>query len=371
MAADPPAQRLERLRAALRAAGEPAAVLGDPATLRYLTGVELHPEERLAVLVVPADGQATLVHPALDAEHAAHASAAVATIGWTDNDGPMAALRAAFDAIPAAPATAAAEKDHLTVRAAEQVAAAGGLTAWSDATPLVTALRTRKDADELALMRASAAIASACVDAVPELLRPGVAEHELAQELRVRGLALGAEEMAFAPTVLFGAGSAPPHGRPGATRLRDDDIVLIDFGVMHGGYASDITRMFAVGAPPADFADLYALVRAAHGAAVAASRPGATCGEVDRAARAVIAAAGHGERFMHGTGHGIGLHVHEPPRVADGRDEPLAAGVTFTIEPGIYLPGRFGIRLEDTIAVTDGEAELLTTSTRELVVVAP
>ena len=196
----------------------------------------------------------------------------------------------------------------------------------------------------------------------------GRTEIDVHRELVDRMLELGHQHANFA---IVGAAdhAASPHHEPGARVIADDDVVLCDFGGSMNGYCSDITRMFHVGTPPAEVADTYAVLQEAQEAAVCAARVGTSCEAVDAAARSIIAAAGFGDRFIHRTGHGIGVEAHEDPYIVAGNTEPLAAGNAFSVEPGIYLPGRFGLRLEDIVVATDAGPDRLNHADRGIAVV--
>jgi len=237
--------------------------------------------------------------------------------------------------------------------------------------PLVSrfqSLRAVKDQREIALIREAARIAGEALAAVREMIRPGVREREIALELEYRMRRSGAEQVSFDTIVASGANSALPHAQPGCRAVADGDCVVVDYGAVYQGYRSDETCTYVVGRASTRQEDLYRLVREAHDRAIRAVRPGVSCDEVDRAARACLAEAGMDRYFAHGTGHGVGLDVHEPPRLAAGREEILQAGMVVTVEPGIYLPGVWGIRIEDTVLVTEEGSEPLTPSAKDLTV---
>jgi len=204
------------------------------------------------------------------------------------------------------------------------------------------------------------------LDALLKWVQPGMTEREIAGQLgrllRENGLA----EESFAPLVQVGAGSAFPHGMPGDRQLQADDFLLIDFGGKIEGYPADITRTVCLGSPSDEMRKIYDTVLAANQAGIAAAKPGVACGEVDKAARDVIEAAGYGEYFIHRTGHGLGLEGHENPQIAAGVTDVLQTGMVFTVEPGIYVPGLGGVRIEDNVVVTADGVDVLTTYPRRL-----
>jgi Xaa-Pro aminopeptidase len=233
----------------------------------------------------------------------------------------------------------------------------------------VEALRMVKDEVELAALRQAAAIADAALADVVDGLVCGRTERHVARELERRMLESGAEAAAFSTIVATGANSAIPHHRPTDRRILQGDLLKIDFGARFDGYHSDMTRTFVVGANPEDWqVEIYDLVFAAQRAGRQALAPGAEVAAVDAAARTVITEAGHGEHFGHGLGHGIGLQIHEAPLIAATGAGTLHAGCPVTVEPGVYLPGRGGVRIEDTLVVGTDGPELLTMSTKELLV---
>jgi Xaa-Pro aminopeptidase len=236
---------------------------------------------------------------------------------------------------------------------------------------LVEELRVVKDEDEIdALRMACAAADRALADLIAHGgLRPGRTEREIARELESRMLDHGATAPSFETIVAAGANSAVPHHRPTDAELATGDLVKLDFGALVDGYHSDMTRTFVLGAPADWQRELYDLVAAAQAAGRAALRPGAAVADVDDAARSVIEQAGRGDEFLHGLGHGVGLEIHEAPSLAKTGEGRLSAGMAVTVEPGVYLSGRGGVRIEDTLVVRDGEPELLTLTTKQLVVV--
>jgi Xaa-Pro aminopeptidase len=233
----------------------------------------------------------------------------------------------------------------------------------------VSALREVKDAGEVGLMRTAAAIADAALEDVVTAGLRGRSEREVAWAIEQAVRNGGAEAVAFATIVATGAQGALPHAIPGDATIADGDLVVIDMGARFDGYHSDITRTFAAGRPASDERAVYDIVHAAQLAGLAAVRGGVACGAVDTAAREVIEQAGYGAYFGHGTGHGVGLEIHEKPRVGKRSGERLAPGMVVTVEPGIYLEGRFGVRIEDTVVVTPEGCDRLTQFPKELRVV--
>ena len=235
------------------------------------------------------------------------------------------------------------------------------------AAPLVEPLRNVKDEEELGLMAKAAVIGCELFEHMLGFIRPGLAETEVAAELEYQARLKGAEGMSFETIVASGARSALPHGRATNARLPRKGFLTLDFGIILGGYCSDMTRTVFLGKPGAKERDVYQVVLEAQEAAVAAVGPSVSCGAVDEAARGVLRRAGLAEAFTHSTGHGVGLEIHEPPRIGAGQTTRLLAGMVVTIEPGVYLAGQFGIRIEDMVAVTRTGGQVLTPAPKALI----
>jgi Xaa-Pro aminopeptidase len=233
--------------------------------------------------------------------------------------------------------------------------------------PLVENLRQVKDEDELALMAEAAEVGCKLFDHILGFIRPGVAEIDVAAELEHRARLMGAEGMSFDTIVASGLRSAFPHGKATSAPLPRRGFLTMDFGVILKGYCSDMTRTVYLGSPKSSERDAYAAVLEAQEAGVAAVRPGISCGEVDEATRGVLRRVGLAEAFSHSTGHGVGLEIHEPPRIGAGQTTKLQSGMVITIEPGIYLAGQFGIRIEDMVAVTQTGGRVLTLAPKALI----
>jgi Xaa-Pro aminopeptidase len=232
---------------------------------------------------------------------------------------------------------------------------------------VVERLRMRKDAQELALMRKAALLAGEVLESALKMIRPGVRESEIAAEIEYQMRQRGASGPSFPTIVASGKRAALPHARPTAKRLRKNELVVLDLGVILANYCSDMTRTVYVGRATRRIREWYEAVRAAEEAGVAATQAGVACGEVDRVARQVLKRSGLEQYFVHSTGHGVGLEIHEEPRVARGQPVRLEAGNVITIEPGVYVEGVGGIRIEDEVAVHAGSNEVLTRVKRDLI----
>ena len=232
----------------------------------------------------------------------------------------------------------------------------------------ITSLRMIKSADEIALMKSAQEIAERAFTHILDFIKPGVTEREVSLELDYFMLRSGAEALSFETIAVSGVNSSVPHGVPSDKKIENGDFVTMDYGAVCGGYHSDMTRTVAVGNVSAEQKKVYDTVLKAQLAALEAMRPGVCCADADRAARDVIEAAGYGEFFGHGTGHGVGIEIHEEPRVSPTAVDILETGNVVTDEPGIYLPGQFGVRIEDMVLITENGFENLTKAPKELIV---
>jgi Xaa-Pro aminopeptidase len=226
-----------------------------------------------------------------------------------------------------------------------------------------------KDAAEIELIRRAVRLGSSLFDRILETIHPGISEAEVAWELEYAARKSGADDMSFPTIIASGERSSLPHGRASQAAIPPQAFVVCDFGVILSGYCSDMTRTVYVGRPTAEAHKFYQAVRDAQQAAIEAVRPGVSVGEVDQAARKLLRREGLSKYFTHSTGHGVGLEIHEAPRVAAGLSETLRPGVIITIEPGVYIPGKCGVRIEDMVVVTEHGCEILTATSKELTAV--
>jgi Xaa-Pro dipeptidase len=333
--------------------GMGALLLVAPANIAYLSGFHATPYERLIALVVTADGELRLVVPSLE-EDAARAAVGdgVLCLSWRDEEGPFESLTAALTGVSGA---LGVEYRYVTLAQRELIERAGSNIEIVDGERVVAAARACKQPDELdAHRRAAQILDGAFATLAGEALVPGRTELEVATDCARFVREGGGRTGSFEPIVLTGARSALPHGRSGPTELRVGDLLIADFGAIFDGYYSDATRTFVVGREPdARQRELLSVVQTAERAGIAAARTGVPARDVDRAARSVIEDAGYGEYFVHRTGHGLGLDVHEPPWLTSGDTEPLRADMVVTVEPGIYIPGYGGVRIEDDLRIDD------------------
>jgi Xaa-Pro aminopeptidase len=358
--------RLDRLREAFDQHGIDALVVTTLANVRYLTGFS----GSAGVLTVTRDAALLTTdgrYRTQSVEQIEKAGAAQVDITIGPVSEQRKAAQAALAASTTAPARIGLEADNVSWSAQRtwgDLLGADRLVATSNA---VEALRERKDAAEIARMERAAAIADAALFEVLPLMSQGVTEEHFALELDTAMRRGGAESTAFETIVAAGENSAKPHHHPGSRRINDGDPVVVDFGATFEGYRSDMTRTFCVGQDPeGELARIFAVVGASQAAGAAAVRPGISAKEVDQVCRQIIADAGWAERFEHGTGHGVGLDIHEAPTVSQLGTAILAPGFVVTVEPGVYLPGHGGVRVEDTLVVTEDGARPLTRFTKDI-----
>ena len=361
------ANRLRRLIEQGVASGLDALVLVPGPNLYYLTGLSFHLSERPIVALFPMDGMPAIVLPALEAPKVAPLSAVLRAYPYADEDGYTSAFQQACAALELADSAIGAEAQRMRLLEARLLERYAPGCQVIDGDAVLARLRVRKDLDELEQMRRAIAITEDALEAAMYQVSAGMTEREVVALLKVEMLRAGAAGMAFEPSVVAGPNAASPHATPGERRIEAGETIVVDCGASVGGYASDITRTFAIEGLEPELAQVYEIVQAANEAGRAAVEPGVPAQEVDRAARTVIEEAGYGERFIHRAGHGLGLEVHEPPYIVAGNEEPLVPGMTFTVEPGIYLPGRGGVRIEDDVVVTADGGQSLTTFPREFI----
>lgn len=346
----------------MAAHGVDVLLLSVGADLPYLTGYEAMPLERLTMLVLPVRGDARLVIPRLEAPRV-EPDAGIELVAWDETEDPVALVAAM---LPAGASVAVGDTTWARFVIDLQTATHG--LHWSRASAVTSAVRARKDPAEVEALAAAAAAVDQVARAMASRPFAGRREIEVHRELVERMLELGHERANFA-IVATGPNAASPHHEPGERVIAAGDLVLCDFGGTMAGYCSDITRMFHVGDVPAEVAEVYEVLVEAQETGVRAAQVGTPCEAVDEATRRVIRDAGFGEWFVHRTGHGIGVEAHEDPYLVTGNREPLAPGHAFSVEPGIYLPGRFGMRLEDIVVATEAGPQRLNHAPRTICVV--
>lgn len=344
-------RRLRRVREALEAAGADALLVPASADFTWLTGAVARSTERLVAFALPRAGEPFGVIPRLEAGPIAEACPWLPLEVWDDGEDAFARLERRLDL---------ARRPVLAVGDGWRTEVLLRLAAAADcrpATAVLGPLRAVKDAEEIAALLEAGAHADRVVMEAAAFARPGMTERELTRWILERFDALGDRE----PWAIVASGpnSASPHHASGSRRIAAGEVLLIDCGAFTRGYGSDVTRTFFLGDPPAEVREVARVVDEARRAGIAAVRAGAIPERVDRAGREVIERAGYGEYFTHRLGHGVGLEVHESPNLTAGNRDPLRAGNVHSVEPGIYLPGRFGVRIEDLVVVEADGARVL------------
>jgi Xaa-Pro aminopeptidase len=358
--------RMTRAAEAADEAGLAGVLVAPGPDLVHLTGYRpTAATERLTLLVLRAGQDPVLVVPALEAADAEHAVGAPALTlrDWTDAKDPYALTAPLLDSGGRFAISDNAWAMHLL--GLQQLLPGTSYASLTQALPM---LRAVKDAAELERLAAAGAAADATYEEILKVRFSGRKETDVAADLAALLLEFGHTQVDFT-VVGSGPNGANPHHEAGDRTIEGGDMVVLDFGGLKHGYGSDTSRTVHVGEPTAEEQRVHDVVREAQEAGCRAVRPGVACQEIDRAARAVVTEFGYGERFIHRTGHGIGVTTHEPPYMIEGEEQPLVPGMCFSVEPGIYLPGRFGVRIEDIVTVTQDGGRRLNSTARELAIV--
>lgn len=357
-------QRRERVRARLSEIGADALLVMHGVNVRYLTGysgsngqVVIGAED---VFLTDPRYEEQSAHECPDLRREIYGTSAKAI---TESAGMFGTLAAVCKDLGIS--RLGVEAGHVTLSAARAIRGAIAGVELVETTDEVERLRAVKDADEIDALRRACGYADTALAALLPQMQEGMTEAEVATILEFEMRRAGSHMLSFETICAFGEQAAEPHHRPTARRLKRGDLVKLDFGAVHDGYHSDMTRTIAFGEPDPEHAAIYELVRGSQQAGVDAVRAGATNGDVDAAARAYLKERGHA--FGHGTGHGVGLEIHEAPAIRTGGSDPLVPGMVITVEPGIYLPGMCGVRIEDSVVVTEDGCDILTRSPKELV----
>ena len=362
-------ERLSRVRAAAADADLDAVLVTPGADLRYLTGYKALPLERLTCLVVPADAAPILVVPTLErpaAEASTVGGLGIQMLDWPETEDPVGLVAKLLPG-----ARRIAVDDHMWAEKVLRFRAAMPDAEQVLAGPVLRELRMRKSADEVSALREAAAAIDRVHARIGEWLRAWRTEREVGRDIADAMLAEGHAGVDFV-IVASGSNGASPHHENSDRAIEPGDPVVVDIGgTTVAGYCSDETRTYAVGTPPDEFVRAYEVLQRAQAAAVEHVRPGVTVESVDAAARDVLTEAGLGEYFVHRTGHGIGLETHEEPYIVAGSTRVLEPGMAFSIEPGFYLPGSYGARIEDIVVTTSEGVERLNLQPRDLVVLQP
>jgi len=361
--------RFDKLAASLRTSNLDAAILNPGPTLTYLTGLHFHLMERPVVLFYAPGQTPAIVLPELEMQKMNGQPYASFPYGENPSDW-GAAFRSATQSLGLDGKKIGVEPRQLRLLEFRYVRDAAPEAEFPDASDALAQLRLRKDAEEVQKMKRAVQIAQDALEATIPLIKVGMTERELSGELVVQLLKHGSEpEMPFSPIVSAGPNSANPHATPTDRKLQRGDLLVVDWGAAHDGYISDLTRTFAVVEVDEECQKIHKIVQEANAAGRAAGKPGEPCAAVDKAARDVIEKSGYGKYFTHRTGHGIGMEGHEDPYMRGDNMQKLEPGMAYTVEPGIYLPNRNGVRVEDNVVVTGTGSESLSDMPREMRVV--
>ena len=354
--------KLNQIRSFLENERKDAAIISDPVTIHYLTGFYSDPHERQMFLFVFTNQEPLLFVPALEVERAS-STVAFPVVGYVDSENPWQKIKATLpvEAVKAV----AVEFDNLILTKYHGLKPVFEQAEFTNLTPFIQRMRLIKTADEIQKMLVAGQYADKAVNIGFDNISLNKTETDIIAQI---DFAIKQEgyEMSFETMVLTGNNAANPHGIPGANKIENNALLLFDLGCMVNGYASDMTRTVAVGQPDQFKKDIYHLTLEAQKTALDFIKPGVTAHEVDRAARQVIEKAGYGEYFNHRLGHGIGMDVHEFPSIMEGNDMVIEEGMCFSVEPGIYIPGKVGVRIEDCGYVTKNGFELFTETSKDL-----
>ena len=363
--------RFDRLNASLQTSDLDAVILNPGPTLTHLTGLHFHLMERPVVLLFAKDQDPAIVLPELELQKVASLPYTLQVFSYPENPSEWDhAFRMAVQALGLDGKRIGVEPRQLRLLEFRHLKHGAPEADYPDASEVLSGLRLKKDQAEVDAMRRAVKIAQDALESTIPLIKVGMTEKELSAELVMQLLKHGSEpEMPFAPIVSAGPNSANPHASPTERKLQRGDLLVVDWGATYAGYISDLTRTFAVGEVDAEYQNIHQIVQEANAAGRAVARPGIACADVDNAARAVIEAAGYGQYFTHRTGHGIGMEGHEEPYMRGDNMQLLEPGMAFTVEPGIYLPGRNGVRIEDNVVITETGADVLSDMPRGMRVV--
>ncbi|MFM8370414.1 MAG: M24 family metallopeptidase [Chloroflexota bacterium] len=363
--------RLDKLTASLRTSNLDAVILNPGPTLKYLTGIGFHLMERPVVLFVAPGKDPVLVLPELELPKLDLFPYKVQGVAYGENPAEWdEAFRKAAQSLGLDGKRIGVEPRNLRLLEFRHVKAGAPEADFPDAGDVLADLRLRKDKAEVDAMRKAVKIAQDALEATIPHIKVGMMEKEVASELVMQLLKHGSDsELPFAPIVSSGPNAANPHASPSERKLQSGDLLVVDWGAAYEGYISDLTRTFAVGEVDAECQKIHKLVQEANAAGRAVAKPGIPCADVDKATRDVIEKGGYGKYFTHRTGHGIGMEGHEAPYMRGDNMQILEPGMAFTVEPGIYLTNRNGVRIEDNMVITENGAESLSDMPREIRVV--
>jgi Xaa-Pro dipeptidase len=363
-------QRIENIKKWLKEQGSSFAFVNSPANVYYLTNFLTDPHERLLGLFVFQEHAPILICPAMEVGQVKQAGWKHEVIGYNDSENPWEKVKLALEAENLLNTESiAVEKDYLSYSRALNLLTLFPKATLTSLEQKINQLRMLKDQKEVEILREAAALADFGVETGVKALQEGKSEMEIVATIEFELKKKGISQMSFSTMVLAGEKTAYPHGKPGLNEIKEGDLLLFDLGVVHKGYCSDITRTVAYKSISPKQQEIYETVLKAEKAAVEICKPGVRLGDIDKTARDIIKEKGYGEYFVHRIGHGLGIEVHEYPSMNDSNNEVAQPGMTFTIEPGIYVEGVGGVRIEDDILITENGYETLTKYPKELIII--
>ncbi|MBB5324932.1 Xaa-Pro dipeptidase [Anoxybacillus tepidamans] len=354
-------QRMKKAQAILEKNGWEAVIASSPANFFYFTGTWLDSHERLQAVVIPRTGSASIIVHEMSREEISLPDE-VQLILWKDGESAVKTLAGLLPEY----GVVAVDNQWPSEKLIDLMSIRKHLS-FVKSTPVIGALRLRKDETEIELLRKSGEIADRVMKKIISFVKPGMTEKQVADELKRLFQIEGVERLSFQPIIGAGANGAIPHHQSDETRLTEGDMIVIDMGGIKDHYCSDMTRTIVIGEPTEEMVKVYEIVRKAQDEAVKAIKPGVPMKLIDQVARSIISEAGYGEFFTHRTGHGLGIEVHEEPYLTSNNEQLLEEGMVVSVEPGIYLSGKFGVRIEDIVVVTSNGAERLNHFPRELI----
>lgn len=361
------AEKINNITKHMKENGVDLLFIGTSTDLEYLTGLSSMSCERFKALAILEDGRHFFICPELYYEETRQAYGEQGKIFvWSDSEGFLKSIVKANDFYHLENMNIGVND---VIRAIDMIAIQGIIPAnFLDGSGIMEKVRQIKDEKEMELMKKSSLIADQVAEEIVKFIRPGVTEGDIAKRIKELFIEKGADDISFEPIVASGPNSSKPHYNDDKRVIEDRDIIVLDFGGRYKGYCSDMSRTVFVGKPTKEQEEIYNIVRRANTEAELFARQGVTASEVDKKARDIIKEAGYGENFLNRTGHGIGMAVHEAPYIKEGNDVVLKDGMTFSVEPGIYIAGRFGMRIENIVLIEKGKSNILNKFTKEMII---
>jgi len=362
--------RITQLQSWLKDENVDVAIVTSTDNVFYLSGFYSDPHERLLATVIFKDDEPFLICPMMEVESAKRTGYPYSVLGYTDTENSWELVYKEIQKRTSTVQNIAIETTHMNVERFNIIKSMFPNISILRIEDCLENMRLIKDETELAKLRKACELADYAIQVGIETIKEGITELEIVAAIEYELKKKGVEKMSFATTVLVGANAASPHGNPGLTKVKKGDFVLFDLGVVYEGYCSDITRTVAYDHIREGDREVYEAVLRGQEAAIQLSKPGMTCAEIDLEARNIIKEAGYGEYFTHRLGHGLGIGIHEFPSVTETNPLVLQKGMVYTIEPGIYIPGRIGVRIEDDVVITENGCEVLTKFPKSLQVIS-